>query len=120
MDSLLDRGPVVTPADVLIGIGLLTRERLEDCRRGRVPYLERVIDCNLTRLSRLLRILRFHAHDLNPKPSGTAYMRWGKGRRQRLRFTKTGDPKLEEAYATYFVWPGKGPFHPPASKAGAR
>ena len=120
VDGLLQRGTVVTPADVLIGMGLLTREHLEDWRRGRVPYLERVINCNLTRLSRLLRILRFHAHDLNLKPSWTAYMRWGKGPKQRLRFTKTGDPKLEEAYATHFVWPGKGPFHPPASKEDAR
>jgi len=74
-------------------------------------FLERVINCNLTRLGRLLRILRFHAHDLRLKPSGTAYMRWGKGPKQRLQFTKTGDPKVEEAYATHFVWPGKTSFH---------
>jgi hypothetical protein len=30
-----------------------------------------------------------------------------------LRFTKTGDARLEAAYATHFVWPGKSPFHPP-------
>lgn len=111
VDVLLDRGPVVTPVDVLVGVELLTREQLEDWRRGRVPYLERVINSNLTRLSRLLRILRFHAHDLNLRPSWTAYTRWGTGPRQLLRFTKTGDPKLEAAYATHFVWPGKGPFH---------
>jgi hypothetical protein len=101
-----------------MGMGLLTREHLEDWRHGRVPYLEQVIHCNLTRLSRLLRILRFLAHDLNLKPSGTAYMRWGKGPKQRLRFTKTGDPKLEEAYATHF-WPGHGPVRPPAPKERA-
>jgi hypothetical protein len=67
------------------------------------------VDCNLTRLSRLLRILRFHAHDLKLVPSITVYERWGKGPKQRLRFTKTADPKLEEAYARHFVWPGKGP-----------
>lgn len=108
----------MAPVDVLIGMGLLTREHLDDWRRGRLPYLERVINCNLARLSRLLRILRFHAHDLNLKPSWTAYMRWGKGPKQRLRFTKTGGLKLEESYATHFVWPGKGPFHPPAVKEG--
>jgi hypothetical protein len=114
VELLLQRGNVVAPVDVLIGMGLLTREQLDDWRRGRVPYLERVVNCNLTRLGRLLRILRFHAHDLNLKPSWTAYMRWGKGTKQRLRFTKTGDPKVEEAYATHFVWPGEGPFHTPA------
>ena len=116
VETILAHGKVVAPVDVLVGMGLPTREHLEDWRRGRVPYLERVIHGNLTRLSRLLRILRFHAHDLNLKPSWTAYMRWGKGPKERLRFTKTGDPKLEEAYATHFVWPGKGPFHPPAPK----
>ena len=116
VDALLQHGKVVAPVDVLIGMELLTREHLEDWRRGRLPYLERVINCNLTRLSRLLRILGFHAHDLNLKPSWTAHMRWGKGPKQRLRFTKTGDSKLEEVYATHFVWPGKGPFHPPAPK----
>jgi hypothetical protein len=97
-------------------MNLLEPKRLEDWRRGRVPYLEKAIDANLTRLSRLLRILRFHTHDLRLVPSVTAYMRRGKGPKQHLRFTKTGDPKLEEAYARHFVWPGKGPFHPPGSR----
>ena len=113
VEPLLARGKVVAPVDVLIGMGLLDPAKLEGWRRGRIPFLEEIIDCNLTRLSRLLRILRFHAHDLKLVPSATAYMRWGKGPRQRLRFTKTGDGKLEEAYSRHFVWPGKGPFHPP-------
>ena len=96
VEGVLRRGNVVAPVDVLIEMELLTRERLEEWRHGRVPYLERVIHCNLTRLGRLLRILRFHAHDLNLKPSWTAYMRWGKGPKQRLRFSKTGEPKVTE------------------------
>lgn len=91
-------------------MGLLTPALLEAWRFGRVPYLERVIQGNLSRLSRLLRILRFHAHDLNLRPSWTAYMKFGKGPKQWLRFTKTGEPKLEEMYAAHFVWPGTGPF----------
>ena len=101
--AMLAKGKVVTPVDVLIGMGLLKPDDLEAWRRGRIPYLERVIDCNLTRLSRILRILRFHAQKLKLKPSATVYMRWGKGPKQPLRFTKTGDPRLEEAYATHFV-----------------
>ena len=117
--DLLANGKVVAPVDVLIGLGLLRRDRLDDWRLGRVPCLERVITCNLTRLSRLLRLLRFHAHDLNLKPSTTVYMRHGKGPKQRLRFTKTGDPNLELAYATHFVWQGKQPFRPPRDEAAA-
>jgi hypothetical protein len=111
--AILERGKVVAPVDVLVAMGLLKVEHLQDWRLGRVPYLERVIHCNLTRLSCLLRILRFHTHDLKLVPSLTVYMRWGKGPKQRLRFTKSGDPKLEEAYSRHFVWPGKGPFRQP-------
>jgi hypothetical protein len=109
--DLLVSGNVVTPVDVLIGMGVLRSDRLNDWRCGRVPYLERVIGCNLTRLSRLLRILRFHVHDLHLKPSATVYMRYGKGPKRRLRFSKTGDAGIETAYSTHFVWPGKRPFH---------
>jgi len=113
VEHILERGKVVAPVDVLLRMDLLAPERLEDWRRGEVPCLEKVIDCNLTRLSRLLRILRLHAHDLNLVPTIVVYSRWGKGPKQRLRFTKTRDPGLEKAYARHFVWPGKGPFHPP-------
>ncbi|HTP30407.1 MAG TPA: hypothetical protein VMK12_32715 [Anaeromyxobacteraceae bacterium] len=65
---LLANGKVVAPADVLVAMELLAPEQLEDWRRARVP-LERVINCILTRLSRLLRILRFHAHSLKLLPS---------------------------------------------------
>lgn len=116
--TLLTEGKVVAPVEVLIRMGLLTPAKVEDWRRGRLPYLERAITCNFTRVSRLLRILRFHAHDLNLVPSVIVYTRWGKGPSPRLRFTKTGDSKLEESYAKHFVWPGKVPFHPPVHWTG--
>ena len=116
VEALLARGKVVAPVDVLVGMDLPTADQLHAWRRGQVPYLERVINCNLPRLSRLLRILRFIAHGLNLRPSSTVYLRHGKGGRLPLRFTKPGDPKLEQAYSTHFVWPGNGPFHRPASQ----
>lgn len=116
VDSILKSGRVVAPVEVLLRMNLLKPEHLEDWRFGHTPYLERVINCNLTKLSRLLRILRFHAHDLNLKSSWTAYIRQGKGSRQHLHFTKTGDANLEKIYATHFVWPGKKPFSRAFSK----
>ena len=111
--AILATGKVVTPVDVLVRMGLLAPDRIEQWRRGRIAYLEQAIDCNLTRLSRLLRILRFHAHELNLVPSGTIYVSEGTCRRQRLRFTKGGQAAIEEAYARHFVWPGKGPLPAP-------
>lgn len=40
-------------------------------------------------------------------PSVTSCLRWGNGPRQFLRFTKAGDPRLDLAHATHFVWSGK-------------
>lgn len=114
--TMLQQGTVVAPVDVLVAMDLLAPEHLEAWRRGRVSCLEEVITCNLARLSRLLRILRFHAHDLNLLPSVTVYRRRGKGPRRPLRFTRRGNPRIEEAYARHFVWPGKRPFHPPAPR----
>jgi hypothetical protein len=93
--SILVRGTGVAAVNVLAHMGLLAPEKLEDWRPGQVPYLEAVMHCNLTRLSRTLELLRSHSHELNLVPSITPYMRWGKGSKQRLRFTKTGNPRLE-------------------------
>jgi hypothetical protein len=111
--AILAKGNVVAPVDVLVNMGMLGPSDLENWRFGRVPYLERVIHGSLSRLSRLLRILGFHCHDLNLAASQTAYVKWGKGKRTPLRFTKTGEPRLEKVYARHFVWPGKGPFRRP-------
>ncbi len=50
--ELLANGNVVMPVDVIIGMGLLQPEHLETWRFGRVPYLERVINCRGTRPTR--------------------------------------------------------------------
>jgi hypothetical protein len=63
--------------------------------------------------------LGFHCHDLNLTASQTAYVKWGKGRRTLLRFTKTGEERLEKVYARHFVRPGKNPLHPPGEKSDA-
>lgn len=116
--AFLGQGQVVTPVNVLIGISLLAPAGLEDWRRGRIPYIEHVIDGNLTLLSQLLRILQFHAHNLNLKPTIAVYLREGNDLKQRLRLTKTGDAKLEEAYARHFLWPGNSSWQPSEHRSG--
>jgi len=105
VSAILANGEVVTPLDVFIHLEQLSREDLESWRLGRVPYLEKVIRCNLSQAGRILRLLRMHAHDLNLRPSHTAYVKWGKGERTPLRFSKTGDPNIEEAYSRHFLAP---------------
>jgi hypothetical protein len=45
--AILDNGKVVAPVDVLVGLGLLAPEKLDDWRHGRIPYLEQIVDCNV-------------------------------------------------------------------------
>ena len=107
VESLLRERGFVAPVELFIRMNLLSPESAEDWRRGQISYLERVIRCNLSKASRILRILRMHAHDLDLKPSLTVYKRWTKGSRPLLRFSKTGDHNVEEAYARHFVSPRK-------------
>lgn len=104
-DLLREKG-FVAPLEVFIRMDLLSPQSAEDWRRGRLPFLEKAIRCNLSKASRILRILRMHAHDLNLQPSLTVYQRCTQGSRPRLRFSKTGDHNLEDAYARHFVSPG--------------
>jgi hypothetical protein len=108
VEGLLREKGFVAPLEVFIRMDLLSPESVENWRRGRIPYLEKVIRCNLSKASRILRILRMHAHDLDLKPSPTVYKRWTKGSRPLLRFSKTGDHNIEDAYARHFVSPREG------------
>jgi hypothetical protein len=100
---ILDRQGFVAPIDLFVEMSLLDKQGVAAWRKGQIPYLEKVIHCNLAVSSRILRILRMHAHDLNLRPSLTGYMRHTKGPKTRLRFTKFCEPRLEEAYARHFV-----------------
>jgi hypothetical protein len=90
-----------------IRMDLLSPESVENWRRGRIAYLERVIRCNLGKASRILRILRMHARS-GSQTLATVYKRWTKGSCPLLRSSKTGDHNIENAYALHFVSPGKG------------
>ena len=108
VEALLREKGFVAPLELFIRMDLLSPGSVENWRRGRIPYLERVIRCDLGKASRILRILRMHAHDLDLKPSLTVYKRWTKGSCPLLRFSKTGDHNIEAAYARHFVSPRKG------------
>ncbi len=103
VDQLLQDGSVVIPVEVFIQMGNLTKEDYEAWRFGRIPYLERVIKCNLSKANRILRILRLCAGDWGLRPSHTVYKKWGKGEKICLQFSKSGNPAIEELYSTHYV-----------------
>ncbi len=97
------------PVDVLMDIGVLPKDKYEDWRFGRVPYLEQACNINLHKLSFILGQIRSYANKSGYKPSFTYYKRWGMkkkhGVRQTvpLRFSKSGAPEIERAYATHYI-----------------
>ncbi|MGL5018519.1 MAG: hypothetical protein ACRDBP_10315 [Luteolibacter sp.] len=113
VSRILARKRFVAPVELFVEMDLLPAADLERWKRGQIPVLERVIRCNLTRAGRILRLLRFHAHDLNLKPSLTVYQH----RSHRLRFSRSGEPKIEEAYSTHLVVVGElNPFATPEAE----
>jgi len=95
---------IVTPVEVLVGVGWLPADQVEAWRRGRVPYLERVAGVNLAKLSTALRLLAGWANSNQLTPGETVYVAWTRDR-HRLRFTKTGDPNIERAWRTHWISP---------------
>ena len=83
----------VSPVDVLLAMGRLTRENYERWRFRQVPHLERVLTGSLNEHADFCRALRAHyADELKLKPSRTAYTSWGKGRRQPRPSSATAIP----------------------------
>jgi hypothetical protein len=93
----------VAPIELFRALGLIDEKQIEDWRFGRIPYLEKAIKCNLTKASRILQIFRYHVRDLNMIPSTAIYKKFGKGPKIILRFSKTGEKNIEEAYSRHFL-----------------
>lgn len=98
-DVLREKG-CVTIVDVLVAMGRLAPARVEDWRFGRVPHLERVIAGNLAVLSAIGREVRTTCHALGLEPTVKDNRSWGRGRKHVLRFSRSGEPAIERAYAT--------------------
>ncbi|MBV7326724.1 hypothetical protein KFU94_00400 [Chloroflexi bacterium TSY] len=102
--NILSQSDVVIPVEVLIEMGNLAQKNCEAWYRGQVPYLERVFEGSLSKANRILRIISFHAHDLNMLPRRTVYHQRGKNKKRLLQFSKSGNKDVEDAYSTHYVW----------------
>ncbi|MFO7904464.1 MAG: hypothetical protein ACQESR_22810 [Planctomycetota bacterium] len=106
--EIMQADHVVRPVEVLMRMQRLSKQDYEDWRFARIPYLERVLVGNLSKLNRILRILRIHAESMGLVASHTEYRKWGKGKKRIvLRFSKSRDPKIEKAYSTHYVARGE-------------
>ncbi|MEO5995918.1 MAG: hypothetical protein ABIN89_04305 [Chitinophagaceae bacterium] len=93
----------VCSVDMLLKLGYLKKEAYESWRFGRIGYLEKVCNANLSKLSIINKAIRKIAFDLKLEKSSTSYEKYGKGVSRRLIFSKSGNRNIEDAYATHYL-----------------
>jgi hypothetical protein len=103
--ELLKEKGYICFVDVFMHLGYLSKSDYENWRFRRVSSLERVLTVNLSRINFIMKAVRRNSLNGHLKPSMTVYRSWGKGKKTRLQFSKSGDPTIETAYATHFVKP---------------
>jgi hypothetical protein len=97
-----DKGYVCS-VDILLQLNCLTKKDYEDWRFGRVDYLEKVCNTNLSKLTLINKLISKYSSELELKSSWTGYNQFGKGPKRRLRFSKSGDKTIEDRYATHYI-----------------
>lgn len=97
-----DKG-YVCAVDILMQLDYLTKKDYEDWRFGRVDYLERICQINLSKLTLINKLIRKYSTELKLKSSWTGYNQFGKGVKRRLRFSKSGEKTIEDRYATHYI-----------------
>lgn len=101
--ELLREKGYISFVDLLIRMEKLSLKDYEEWRRRKIPYLEKVVTINLSKIGMLLRALHANGCNGGLRPSVTVYLSWGKGKKSPLRFSKSGDPNIEQAYSTHFL-----------------
>jgi len=101
--ELLKEKNYVSSVDLLMRLNYLSKSDYENWRFGKVPFLEKVCKTNLGKLSYINKCLQGISKEMNLKASWTAYMKYGKGPKEKLRFSKSNNKHIEERYATHYV-----------------
>jgi len=94
----------VSPIDVLVGIGWVDRGTVDRWRRGQIECLEAAIQTNLARITEAMKLFRAWATARDLLASETDYVA-RTPQRQRLRFSRSGNPTIERLYRTHWVSP---------------
>jgi len=89
--------------DVLLKLEYLSGKDYENWRFGKVEYLEKVCGVNLKKISTINKTINTISKQWNLKKSWTAYNKFGKGKKIRLRFSKSGNEWIEQAFATHHL-----------------
>ena len=104
-ETALAHQQYVSAIDIITGAGLLAPTHVESWRKGRIDFLERVIQANLKKISLSMAMFRQWALAHGLKPSETRYVRHTRAGTVDLQFSKSGDPAIEKSYCTHYVSP---------------
>lgn len=103
--EVLFRQHYVSAIDIFIGMKLLQPVHVQEWKNGKILYLEKVIQCNLHKISHAMKCFRKWASQKNLKPSETIYLGSTKGPKRALQFSKSGHPHIELIYRTHYISP---------------
>jgi len=93
----------VCAVDILLQLDYIAKKDYEDWRFGRVDYFEKVCKVNLRKLTLINKLITKFSTELNLKRSLTGYYQFGRGIKQRLRFSLSGVKTIEDRYATHYI-----------------
>jgi len=102
-DELLKEKGYISFIDVFMKLGYLDKKDYESWRMKKIPYLEKAIKINQAKISLIMKDIKNNSLNGNLKFSWTAYNSWGKGKKVRLIFSKSGNENIEKLYATHFL-----------------
>jgi len=88
---------------MLLRLGYLTKDDYDSWRLGKIAYLEKGCNINLSKLSFINNTIRKLAGKLKLERSLTTYNKYGKGPKTRLIFSKSANKNIEDSYATHYV-----------------
>jgi hypothetical protein len=92
----------VSPIDVFVRIGWLDPGAVQRWRQGQIDFLERAVQANLARISEAMKLFRSWASAKGLSASETHYVARAP-QRQTLRFSRSGNPTIEQLYRTHWV-----------------
>lgn len=104
-EAALHRQQYVSVIDVLCGMGLLAPTQVDAWRKGRIDFLEPVIQGNPGKISSSMAMFRQWAQEKGLQPSETGYLRTTRAGTITLQFSESGDPNIEKTYRTHYVSP---------------
>ena len=93
----------VCSVDLFLRLEILSKDDYDSWRNGKIEFLEKACKANLHKLSFINKMLRSNANQLKLEESWTFYGKYGSDTKIKLRFSKSGDERIERLYATHYV-----------------